>query len=169
MSNRSVKNAPVVRLPPKSNTEVILARGAQVAMVGVGFVALIFALQAGEFILAPIFLAVVVGLMFGPLATRIEHYGVPPMVSAAFVVLLFIGLVAAVLLGLGITVVAEAVDPKVRGARDVRDLLSVSPLVAIPTIRNSRSKRKSAWRFAMATAGAAVGVWVAFTAIQGFI
>jgi uncharacterized protein involved in exopolysaccharide biosynthesis len=83
--------------------------------------------------------------------------------------ILFIGLVAAVLLGLGITVLAEAMDPKVRGARDVRDLLSVSPLVAIPTIRNSRSKRKSAWRFAMATAGALVGVWVAFTTIQDFI
>jgi uncharacterized protein involved in exopolysaccharide biosynthesis len=83
--------------------------------------------------------------------------------------ILFIGMVAAVLLGLGITVLVEAMDPKVRGARDVRDLLSVSPLVAIPTIRNSRSKRKAAWRFAMATAGALVGVWVAFTAIQDFL
>jgi len=83
--------------------------------------------------------------------------------------ILFVGLVASVLLGLGITVVAEAMDPKVRGARDVRDLLAVSPLVAIPTIRNSRSKRKSAWRFAMATAGALVGVWVAFTTIQDFL
>jgi polysaccharide biosynthesis transport protein len=83
--------------------------------------------------------------------------------------ILLIGLVASVLLGLSVTVLAEAVDPKVRGARDVRDLLSVSPLVAIPTIRNSRSKRRSAWRFAMATAGALVGVWVAFTAIQGFL
>jgi uncharacterized protein involved in exopolysaccharide biosynthesis len=83
--------------------------------------------------------------------------------------ILFIGLVAAVLLGLGVTVLAEAMDPKVRGARDVRDLLAVSPLVAIPTIRNSRSRRKSAWRFAMATAGALVGVWVAFTTIQDFL
>jgi len=83
--------------------------------------------------------------------------------------ILLIGLVASVLLGLSVTVLAEAMDPKVRGARDVRDLLNVSPLVAIPTIRNSRSKRRSAWRFAMATAGALVGVWVAFTAIQDFI
>src|SRR5688572_15318538 len=83
--------------------------------------------------------------------------------------ILLIGLVASVLLGLSVTVLAEAVDPKVRGARDVRDLLSVSPLVAIPMIRNSRSKRRSAWRFAMATAGALVGVWVAFTAIQDFL
>ena len=46
--------------------------------------------------------------------------------------ILLIGLVAAVVLGLTATVAAEALDPKVRGARDVRELLSVSPLVAIP-------------------------------------
>jgi hypothetical protein len=83
--------------------------------------------------------------------------------------ILFIGLVASVILGLTATVAAEALDPKVRGARDVRELLSISPLVAIPTIRNSRSRRRSAWRFAAATASAVVGVWVAFTVIQNFL
>jgi uncharacterized protein involved in exopolysaccharide biosynthesis len=83
--------------------------------------------------------------------------------------ILLIGLVASVLLGLTATVAAEALDPKVRGARDVRDLLSVSPLVAIPTIRNSRSRRKGAWRFAAGTATAVIGVWVAFTVIRNFI
>jgi uncharacterized protein involved in exopolysaccharide biosynthesis len=80
-----------------------------------------------------------------------------------------IGLVGSVILGLTATVAAEALDPKVRGARDVRELLSVSPLVAIPTIRNSRSRRKGAWRFAAATATAVIGVWVAFTVIRNFI
>jgi hypothetical protein len=51
----------------------------------------------------------------------------------------------------------------------VRDLLSVSPLVAIPTIRNSRSRRKGAWRFAAGPATAVIGVWVAFTVIRNFI
>jgi len=83
--------------------------------------------------------------------------------------ILFIGLVAAAVLALTATVAAEALDPKVRGARDVRELLSVSPLVAIPTIRNSRSRRRSAWRFAAATASAVVGVWIAFTAISNFL
>jgi uncharacterized protein involved in exopolysaccharide biosynthesis len=83
--------------------------------------------------------------------------------------ILLIGLVAAVVLALTATVAAEALDPKVRGARDVRELLSISPLVAIPTIRNSRSRRRSAWRFAAATASAVVGVWVAFTVIQNFL
>jgi succinoglycan biosynthesis transport protein ExoP len=83
--------------------------------------------------------------------------------------ILLVGLVAAVLFGLTATVAAEALDPKVRGARDIRELLSVSPLVAIPTIRNSRSRRHNAWRFAAATAAAVVGVWVAFTTISDFL
>lgn len=83
--------------------------------------------------------------------------------------ILLIGLVAAVVLGLSMTVAAEAFDPKVRGARDVRELLSVSPLVAIPMIRNSRTRRRGAWRFAAATASGVAGVWIAFTAIRAFI
>jgi uncharacterized protein involved in exopolysaccharide biosynthesis len=83
--------------------------------------------------------------------------------------ILLIGLVAAVVVALTATVAAEALDPKVRGARDVRELLAVSPLVAIPTIRNSRSRRQGAWRFAAATATAVIGVWVAFTVIRNYI
>jgi uncharacterized protein involved in exopolysaccharide biosynthesis len=83
--------------------------------------------------------------------------------------ILLIGLVAAVVLGLSVTVAAEAFDPKVRGARDVRELLSVSPLVAIPTIRNSRTRRRGAWRFAVATASGVVGIWIVFTALQNFL
>jgi hypothetical protein len=45
----------------------------------------------------------------------------------------------------------------------------VSPLVAIPTIRNSRSRRRGAWRFAAVSASGVVGVWVAFLAISNFI
>lgn len=83
--------------------------------------------------------------------------------------ILFIGLIGAVVLGLSATVAAEALDPKVRGARDIRELLSVSPLVAIPAIRNSRSRRRNAWRFAAASASAVVGVWIAFTVVRNFI
>jgi polysaccharide biosynthesis transport protein len=83
--------------------------------------------------------------------------------------ILLIGLVASIVLALTATVAAEAVDPKVRGARDIRELLSVSPLVAIPTIRNSRSRRRNAWRFAAATASGVIGVWIAFTAISNFL
>jgi polysaccharide biosynthesis transport protein len=83
--------------------------------------------------------------------------------------ILLIGLVAAVVLGLTVTVTAEALDPKVRGARDIRELLQVSPLVAIPAIRNSRSRRASAWRFVTATASGVIGVWIAFTFIKNYL
>ena len=83
--------------------------------------------------------------------------------------ILLIGLIAAVVLGLSVTVAAEAFDPKVRGARDIRELLGVSPLVAIPTIRNSRSRRRSAWRLAAASASGVVGVWIVFTALQTYL
>jgi succinoglycan biosynthesis transport protein ExoP len=83
--------------------------------------------------------------------------------------ILLIGFVAAVVLGLTVTVAAEAVDPKVRGARDVRELLSVSPLVAIPDIRNSRSRRRNAWRLVTASASGVIGVWILFTAIKNYL
>jgi uncharacterized protein involved in exopolysaccharide biosynthesis len=83
--------------------------------------------------------------------------------------ILLIGFVASVVLALTAAVAAEAIDPKVRGARDVRELLSVSPLVAIPTIRNSRSRRRGAWRFAAVTASGVIGVWIAFTTISNFL
>jgi uncharacterized protein involved in exopolysaccharide biosynthesis len=83
--------------------------------------------------------------------------------------ILLVGLVASVVLGLTLTVAAEALDPKVRGARDVRELLSVSPLVAIPDIRNSRSRRRNAWRLMTASASGVVGVWIVFTIIKNYL
>ncbi len=83
--------------------------------------------------------------------------------------ILLIGLVAAVVLALTVTVAAEALDPKVRGARDVRELLSVSPLVAIPAIRNSRSRRRNAWRLTTASASGVIGVWIVFTIIKNYL
>jgi len=83
--------------------------------------------------------------------------------------ILLIGLVASVVLALTMTVAAEALDPKVRGARDVRELLSVSPLVAIPDIRNSRSRRRNAWRLMTASASGVIGVWIVFTIIKNYL
>lgn len=96
MSSRTAKLAPIVRLPPKSNAELLLARGAQAATVFVGFIALVFAMHAGEFILAPITLGIVIGLMVGPVATRLERRGMPCGVSAFIVVALFIAAVGSI-------------------------------------------------------------------------
>ena len=90
MSNRIAKKAPIVRLPPKSNVELLLLRSAQVAVIVMGFIAAIFALAAGEYILAPASLGIVLGLMLGPVATRLERRGLPSVLSASLVVVLFI-------------------------------------------------------------------------------
>ena len=90
MSNRIAKKAPIVRLPPKSNVELLLLRSAQVSVIVMGLVATIFALEAGEYILAPASLGIVLGLMLGPVATRLENRGFPSGLSASLVVILFI-------------------------------------------------------------------------------
>lgn len=59
-------------------------------MVFVAAFAAIVALHLGQVILAPVFLAIVVGLMFGPVADLLERRGVPDAVSAGVVVLLFL-------------------------------------------------------------------------------
>jgi uncharacterized protein involved in exopolysaccharide biosynthesis len=48
-----------------------------------------------------------------------------------------IGLVLATVVGLSAAVAVEALDQTVRGSRDVRDILNVSPLAAVPMISNS--------------------------------
>jgi predicted PurR-regulated permease PerM len=101
MSNRSAaKRAPIVRLPPKSGIEIVLSRAAQIALIGIGLVAFIFALDAGEYILAPIGLGIVIGLMLGPVATRLERRGLSPSLSAFSMLLLFLVIVS--LLGLAL-------------------------------------------------------------------
>jgi predicted PurR-regulated permease PerM len=105
MSNRTSKKAPIVRLPPKkatpvrlpptSNIELLLAQGAQASMILVGIIAFIFALQAGEYILSPIALGIVIGLMLGPVALRLERRGLPSGLSAFIVVALFIAILVA--------------------------------------------------------------------------
>ncbi len=84
------KRPPIVRLPPKSNSEIVLQRSSQVAIVIVGLVATVFALYAARFILTPVALAVVFGLMLGPVANLIERYGINSWISSGIVFLLFI-------------------------------------------------------------------------------
>ena len=66
-----------------------------------------------------------------------------------------IGLMLATLLGLTSVVVAESVDQSVRGSRDVRRVLSVSPLGVIPEIRDANTARKQRWRVAMLSSSVA--------------
>jgi predicted PurR-regulated permease PerM len=79
----------------ESQFERVTGNAARLAMVFVGFLALLWALQVGQVFLAPVTLAIVIGLMFGPVADRVERFGVPPALSAGVVVLMLIGVIAA--------------------------------------------------------------------------
>lgn len=85
---------PVVRLPPKTGIEMILAAASRVSLVVVGLIALVAALHFGRTILVPVTLAVTIGLMFGPYADRLERAGLSPFLSAIIVVVSFILLLA---------------------------------------------------------------------------
>lgn len=87
---RHIRSAPVIVDPSESQFERVLNNAARLAVVGIGFAVLLMVLQAGQVFLAPVTLAIVVGLMFGPVADRVESWGVPPALSAGVVVLLLL-------------------------------------------------------------------------------
>lgn len=69
-----------------------------------------------------------------------------------------LGLIAAIVVGLMSTVLAEGLDSSVRGARDIRAALNEMPLSAIPKIHNSISKRRRVRQAAVAAISLLVGV-----------
>jgi predicted PurR-regulated permease PerM len=70
--------------------ERVLGNASRLAICLIGAIAALVAVQAGQFILAPVFLAVTVGLMFGPVADALEARGVPEPASAGLVVLMLL-------------------------------------------------------------------------------
>jgi predicted PurR-regulated permease PerM len=73
--------------------EHIMQNASRVAILFMGVFAFAVAMALGKFILAPISLAIVVGLMFGPVADAMDRRGLPSGLSAGLVVLLFLGLI----------------------------------------------------------------------------
>jgi predicted PurR-regulated permease PerM len=71
----------------------VLNTSAQVAIVIVGMVAVFSVLSLGQVILVPLSLAVVIGMMFGPLADFLERRGIRPALSAGLVVLLLLAVI----------------------------------------------------------------------------
>jgi predicted PurR-regulated permease PerM len=81
-----VRNA-VLRDISRTNFERVLGNASKMAMVLVGVVVALVAIQAAQVILAPVLLAITIGLMFGPLADLMESRGVPEGVSAGIAVM----------------------------------------------------------------------------------
>jgi hypothetical protein len=81
----------------------------------------------------------------------------------------FIGLT----LGIGAGLITEAFDSTIRGTRDVRSVMQMPPIAAIPVIKTASDKRRDRLRMAMVTgvvlvAVGAVGAYVHFQ-VNGII
>jgi len=80
--------------------------------------------------------------------------------------ILVIGAIIAALLSLGAAFFAEALDPNVRGRRDLADLLGVSPIAVVPEIRNSVSRRLRLRQVSAMTACLLVSVPIMYLIIR---
>jgi predicted PurR-regulated permease PerM len=91
-----------VRLHPQSGIEQLSVIGARISQIILALIAAVYALDYAEVILAPIFLGVVIGLMFSPLARVIERSGIPPWLSGLAIVILFLALLITVVTALAV-------------------------------------------------------------------
>lgn len=94
---KPVRSGPTKGLSKElSNTqfERVLGNASKLAICLIGVVAVVVATHAGQFILAPVFLAITVGLMFGPVADALEARGIPEPASAGLVVLMLLLIIA---------------------------------------------------------------------------
>lgn len=71
----------------------MLQTASRLTTVFLGLVVTVVALQAGSVVLTPVALAIVVGLVFGPVADRLEARRIPPAASAAIVIVMFLALI----------------------------------------------------------------------------
>lgn len=79
-----------------------------------------------------------------------------------------VGLMLAILLGLTAVVIAESVDQSVRGSRDIRRVLAVSPLGVIPEIQDAATARRYRLQVVMLTVCVFIGTAVVLMAARSF-
>ncbi|HEY7888890.1 MAG TPA: GNVR domain-containing protein [Steroidobacteraceae bacterium] len=79
-----------------------------------------------------------------------------------------VGLMLAILLSLTAVVIAESVDQSVRGSRDIRRVLALSPLGVIPEIQDSATARRHRLHVAMLTVCVLLGTAVVLATARSF-
>jgi uncharacterized protein involved in exopolysaccharide biosynthesis len=79
-----------------------------------------------------------------------------------------VGLMLALLLSFTTVVFVESVDQSVRGSRDVRRVLALSPLGVIPEIRDASSARRQRWKVAMLACSVVVCSAVVVMTVRNF-
>ena len=80
--------------------------------------------------------------------------------------ILVLGAIIALVLSLAAAFFAEALDPNVRGRRDLADILGVSPIAVVPEIRNSVSRRLRFLRISAVTACLLVSVPIMYLVVR---
>ncbi len=88
--------------------KTLISSGSQLALLFMGLMVFVLTLHHARFLLAPLTLAIFIGLMLGPIASRLENRGLPSSLSAVTVVLIFIVLVSAFLIAIGTPLTAWA-------------------------------------------------------------
>lgn len=83
---------PVVRIAARSGMDASLQSLSRLSIITIGVVVALMALDYAQPYLAPVLLAIVTGLMASPIATLLERK-IPPALSAAIVVVLFLALI----------------------------------------------------------------------------
>jgi predicted PurR-regulated permease PerM len=92
---------PPIQMGPEE-FQLLLGTTSRIGIVLIATVVLIAVLIIGRGILLPVALAVIVGLMFGPIADNLERRGISPALSAAIVVLILIFLIAGSILSFAV-------------------------------------------------------------------
>ena len=77
-----------------------------------------------------------------------------------------VSLIASVVLSLGAVILAELLDPRIRGVRDIRNVLGTTPLAAVPVIRNSVYQQAVRRRLVAAAGAVLVGMPIVFLAVR---
>ena len=79
-----------------------------------------------------------------------------------------VGLMLAILLSLTAVVIAESVDQSVRGSRDIRRVLALSPLGVLPEIQDSATARRHQLQVAMLSVCVILGTVVVLMTARSF-
>jgi predicted PurR-regulated permease PerM len=123
---------------PLASTQAFWRGASQTATVGMALILFVTALYFARTILLPVTLALVIGTMLAPLTKAASRIGVPTMLTAALLVLGFIGLIS-----MGIIFSADPVREWIAKAPEIgaalKDKLHVldTPLAALNQIRQT--------------------------------
>jgi predicted PurR-regulated permease PerM len=120
--------------------EEMLTQASRCAVIGIFFVVGIAALYFGRSVLMPVSAALIIGITLSPIQKFAEQYGIPPILTAAAIVLLFFGGVwLAVSLSAGPLTEWISKAPELGDAIKTKMLLLERPLAMLRDLQNALS------------------------------